>query len=67
MLLIDVREDHEFEPGSIHSPLGQLQDRMSDIPRDIRLVFFRNGGARASRSTKVRRDLPPCRVASNYP
>jgi hypothetical protein len=44
MLLVDVREDHEVEsgsmPGSIHIPLGQLEDRMSDIPRDVRLVFF---------------------------
>lgn len=44
MLLIDVREDYEVEsgsiPGSIHIPLGQLEDRMPDIPRDVRLVFF---------------------------
>jgi hypothetical protein len=44
MLLIDVREDYEVDsgsmPGSIHIPLGQLEDRMSDIPRDVRLVFF---------------------------
>jgi hypothetical protein len=44
MLLIDVREDHEVEsgsmPGSIHIPLGQLEERMDDIPKDIRLVFF---------------------------
>ena len=44
MLLIDVREDYEVEsgsiPGSIHIPLGQLEDRMTDIPKDVRLVFF---------------------------
>lgn len=44
MLRIDVREDYEVEsgsmPGSIHIPLGQLKERMSDIPKDIRLVFF---------------------------
>ena len=44
MLLIDVREDYEVEsgsmPGSIHIPLGELEDRMSDIPKDLRLVFF---------------------------
>jgi predicted sulfurtransferase len=44
MLLIDVREDYEVEsgsmPGSIHIPLGELEDRMSDIPKDVRLVFF---------------------------
>ncbi|MDE2904525.1 MAG: rhodanese-like domain-containing protein [Acidobacteriota bacterium] len=44
MLLIDVREDYEVEsgsiPGSIHIPVGELEARMPDIPRDIRLVFF---------------------------
>ena len=44
VLLIDVREDDEVAsgsiPGSIHIPLGELEDRMSDIPRDVRLVFF---------------------------
>jgi predicted sulfurtransferase len=44
MLLIDVREDYEVEsgsmPGSIHIPLGELQERMADIPKDVRLVSF---------------------------
>jgi len=44
MLLIDVREDYEVAsgsmPGSIHIPVGQLEERMADIPKDIRLVFF---------------------------
>ena len=44
VLLIDVREDYEVEsgsiPGSIHIPVGELEARMPDIPKDIRLVFF---------------------------
>ena len=44
VLMIDVREDHEVEsgsiPGAIHIPVGELEARMSDIPKDIRLVFF---------------------------
>ena len=44
VLMIDVREDHEVEsgsiPGAIHIPVGELEERMSDIPKDIRLVFF---------------------------
>ena len=44
VLMIDVREDHEVAsgsiPGAIHIPVGELEDRMSDIPRDVRLVFF---------------------------
>ena len=44
VLMIDVREDHEVAsgsiPGAIHIPVGELEERMSDIPRDVRLVFF---------------------------
>lgn len=44
LLLIDVREDHEVEsgsiPGAIHVPVGELKARMPDIPKDVRLVFF---------------------------
>ncbi len=44
MLLIDVREDWEVEsgsmPGSIHIPLAELESRMDNIPKDVRLVFF---------------------------
>ena len=44
VLMIDVREDHEVAsgsiPGAIHIPVGELEDRMSDIPKDVRLVFF---------------------------
>jgi hypothetical protein len=45
MILIDVREDYELEEdgaieGAIHIPMGELEARMSDIPKDIRLVFY---------------------------
>lgn len=44
VLLIDVREDHEVEsgsiPGALHIPVGELEARMADIPKDVRLVFF---------------------------
>ncbi len=44
VLLIDVREDYEVEsgsiPGAIHIPVGELEARMPDIPKDVRLVFF---------------------------
>lgn len=44
-ILIDVREDYELEEdgaieGAIHIPMGELEARMSDIPKDIRLVFY---------------------------
>lgn len=45
LLLIDVREDRELEehgaiPGAIHIPMGDLDKRMKDIPKDVRLVFY---------------------------
>ena len=44
-LLIDVREDWELEAdgaikGAIHIPMGELDARMADIPKDIELVFY---------------------------
>ena len=44
-LLIDVREDGELEAdgaikGAIHIPVGELDARMKDIPKDIELVFY---------------------------
>ena len=44
-LLIDVREDSELEEdgaikGAIHIPVGELDARMKDIPKDIELVFY---------------------------
>jgi rhodanese-related sulfurtransferase len=44
-LLIDVREDSELEEdgaikGAIHIPVGELDARMKDIPKDVELVFY---------------------------
>ena len=44
-ILIDVREDWELEAdgaikGAIHIPMGELEARMADIPKDIELVFY---------------------------
>ena len=44
-LLIDVREDWELKqdgaiPGAIHIPMGELDARMKDIPKDVELVFY---------------------------
>lgn len=44
-LLIDVREDWELKqdgaiPGAIHIPVGELDARMKDIPKDVQLLFY---------------------------
>ena len=45
ILLIDVREDAELKqegaiPGAIHIPVGDLDKRMKDIPKDVELLFY---------------------------
>lgn len=44
-LLIDVREDYELKadgaiPGALHIPMGDLDARMKDIPKDVEIVFY---------------------------
>jgi rhodanese-related sulfurtransferase len=43
VLVIDVRNDEEVKsgsiPGAIHIPAEQLEARMKDVPKDVRLVF----------------------------
>jgi 3-mercaptopyruvate sulfurtransferase SseA len=44
-LLIDVREDWELKqdgaiPGAVHIPMGELDARMKDIPKDVEVVFY---------------------------
>jgi adenylyltransferase/sulfurtransferase len=56
-LLIDVREDQELEqdgaiPGAIHISMGELDQRMKDIPKDVEIVFYCASGGRASRAAE---------------
>ena len=49
LLLLDVRETDELEisslPGIIHIPLGEIEDRYSEIPKDRDVVVIcRTGG-----------------------
>ena len=43
VMVIDVREPDAFEKetikGAINIPLGQLESRLKDIPKDTTLVF----------------------------
>jgi adenylyltransferase/sulfurtransferase len=51
LLLVDVREHHEWDagrlPGSIHIPLGSLQQRVGEIPADVTPVFICAVGGRS--------------------
>ena len=49
---VDVREKSEFSeghiPGALHVPLGDLESRASEIPRDRPLLTYCGHGERAA-------------------
>jgi molybdopterin/thiamine biosynthesis adenylyltransferase/rhodanese-related sulfurtransferase len=51
LLLVDVREAHEWAagrlPGSVHIPLGSLQQRIGEIPAEVTPVFICAVGGRS--------------------
>lgn len=50
IFLIDVRENYERNLGSIpsvHIPMGEITDRMNEIPTDKELVIICRSGKRA--------------------
>lgn len=57
-LLIDVRENHEVEEAAydvanaIHIPLGDLQERVNEIPKDKELIMACRSGARSMRAAQ---------------
>lgn len=57
--LLDVREDHEREKGSInpslHIPLGQLRERMSELPRDKPIIVYCQSGLRSYNACRILR------------
>jgi rhodanese-related sulfurtransferase len=52
--MIDVREDDEVAlgmiPGAVHIPLGQIPDRLQDIPNASELVLICRSGGRSARA-----------------
>ncbi|MFC7404222.1 rhodanese-like domain-containing protein [Georgenia alba] len=54
-VLLDVREQDEWDaghaPGAVHIPMGELPERMDDIPEGELLVVCRSGG-RSARSVQ---------------
>lgn len=48
--VIDVREPYEYACGhikSIHIPMGEIMDRISEIPQDGKIVIMCRSGKRA--------------------
>lgn len=49
-LLVDVREDLEYETGNInglHIPMGTVLDRLAEIPTDRKVVIHCKSGGRS--------------------
>ncbi len=55
LVLIDVREAHELAisslPGIIHIPLGQIESRFEEIPKDQDVVVICRTGGRSGKTT----------------
>ena len=54
-LLLDVREDSEFElghaPGAKHVPLAEVPDHLDDLPRNTKIVAVCRSGGRSMRTS----------------
>ena len=53
-LLLDVREDAEFDlghaPGALHVPLAEVPDHLDDLAKDRRIVCVCRSGGRSARA-----------------
>ena len=54
-VLVDVREQDEWDaghaPDAVHIPLGDLPDRLGELPTDQRVLVLCHSGARSARAT----------------
>jgi adenylyltransferase/sulfurtransferase len=60
MILIDVREFYEFEDfniGGINIPLYELTDRVTEIPKDKKVIFCCSTGVRSKQAMILFRQL----------
>lgn len=59
MILLDVREPHELEQSKLenitHIPLGQLQARFEELPKDKKIIAICRTGGRSGQATSFLR------------
>ncbi len=52
-LLVDVREKEEWDaghmPGAVHIPLGEIPDRLGELPRDRSIILTCRSGNRSGK------------------
>jgi sulfur-carrier protein adenylyltransferase/sulfurtransferase len=65
-LLLDVREDWEVAiaqlPGSMHIPMGQIPDRLAELPHDVTIVVYCKVGGRSATVARYLTDRGYARV-----
>jgi adenylyltransferase/sulfurtransferase len=58
-LMVDVREPYEWEAGHIdgarHIPLGELPQRLPELPRNSNIAFYCQTGGRSARALELAR------------
>lgn len=58
--VLDVRETDEWNaghmPGALHIPLGELPDRVGDLPADREIVVTCRSGGRSARAVRFLED-----------
>jgi rhodanese-related sulfurtransferase len=55
-VLIDVREEYEFDDVNINGkliPMGEVNERMDEIPRDKKVVVHCKAGSRSAAAIKT--------------
>jgi len=56
-ILIDVREVAEVQqgyiPGATHIPVGQIAERLNEVPKDRKVLLYCRGGVRSGKAGKV--------------
>jgi len=59
-VVVDVREPYEWRAGHIdgalHIPLGDIANRLGELPREAEIVLYCEAGARSARALDVLRD-----------
>lgn len=59
-VILDVREPEEWDaahiPGAIHIPVGQLEQRLSELPQGRPLVAACRSGSRSEDATRLLRE-----------
>ena len=67
-LLIDVREPDEWAAGHVagatHIPLGDLEARLAEVPRDRPVLLFCRSGNRSGKATAFLRQQGYAQVAN---